>query len=86
METFSDLALANQMERPGLSAMLDFLERNRHARPLVLMDDFTRLANHINAQIALCSAIEDAGGEIDAPGFELKDISFDLGELLTTEE
>jgi len=78
VETFCDTLESDQLERPGFNAMLAFLKRNRQAGLTVLMDDFTRLAREISTQVQLCIAIEEAGGEIDAPGFDLKD-EFDFG-------
>ena len=72
VESFCDAAPSDQLERPGMAAMLAFLKRNRHTRFTVLTDDFTRLGRALSVQIELCTAIEQAGGNIDAPGFGLK--------------
>lgn len=63
----------NALDRPGINKMLVWLNENRTERPVIIVDDFTRIARDFTALNALNMAIAEAGGK-------LKSVSFDLGE------
>ena len=73
IETFMDDASGSLIERPGMKSMLAFLKKHRHATPVVLIDDISRLARGVEAHIALRAAISMAGGLLESPSVEFGD-------------
>jgi hypothetical protein len=60
-------------DRPGIRSVLMFLQRNRAARPIVLVDDTSRLAGDIRVHHALRDAIAQAGGTLETPNGQFTD-------------
>lgn len=71
-EVFRDEAISGGiMDRPGMLAMLDYLDRNRSSGPIVvIIDDISRLARNIRAHLDLRDAINEAGGRLESPSIE----------------
>lgn len=69
---FSDDGVTGGMiDRPGMTAMLDYLrEQTPFAEYVVLIDDISRLARDIRAHLELRSAISEAGGRLESPSVE----------------
>ncbi|MEP2829669.1 MULTISPECIES: recombinase family protein [Alphaproteobacteria] len=56
--------------RPGMSAMLAFLNKHRKKEPVVIIDDISRLARGLEAHLALRTSISSAGGTLESPSIE----------------
>jgi DNA invertase Pin-like site-specific DNA recombinase len=69
-QVFSDDLSGSLIDRPGMKAMLTWLRRHRHARPVVVIDDISRLARGLEAHLQLRSAIDAAGGRLESPSVE----------------
>ncbi len=69
-DVFSDDMSGSLIDRPGMQAMLTWLKRHRHARPVVIIDDISRLARGLDAHLQLRSAIGVAGGRLESPSVE----------------
>jgi DNA invertase Pin-like site-specific DNA recombinase len=68
---FDDEGVSGSLiDRPGMHALLSFLKKNRHLRPVVLIDDVSRLARGLEAHIQLRTAIGTAGGKLESPSIE----------------
>lgn len=62
---FSDAGVSGTTaDRPGLNAMLAYLESNRDSETIVLIEDMTRLARDIFVHIMLSTHIEATGASI----------------------
>lgn len=66
-EVFTDDVTGQLATRPGVQAMLQFLNVHRHERPVVIIDDITRLARDVIAHWELREVIEKAGGRLESP-------------------
>jgi DNA invertase Pin-like site-specific DNA recombinase len=69
-QVFSDDLSGSLIDRPGMQGMLTWLKRNRSARPVVVIDDISRLARGLEAHLQLRSAISVAGGRLESPSVE----------------
>ncbi len=59
------------IERPGMQAMLAFLQDNRcDDEYVVIIDDISRLARSLEAHLQLRAAIGEAGGVLESPSIE----------------
>jgi DNA invertase Pin-like site-specific DNA recombinase len=71
VETFTDDMSGSLTTRPGMKAMLAFLEQHRGKEPVVvIIDDISRLARGIEAHLQLRAAIGEAGGILKSPTIE----------------
>ena len=71
VEVFQDEAISGSLtERKGMRAMLDFLETISSEKPVVLIDDISRLVRGLEAHIQLRVAISTAGGKLESPSIE----------------
>lgn len=70
--SFSDEAVSgSRIDRPGMKAMLAYLESNRRrANYIVIIDDISRLARGIQAHLELRSAIASVGARLESPSVE----------------
>ncbi len=69
-EVFRDDMSGSHAARPGMEAMLEFLRDHRAEKPVVIIDDVSRLARGLEAHLQLRSAIGDAGGRLESPSIE----------------
>jgi DNA invertase Pin-like site-specific DNA recombinase len=59
------------VDRDGMQAMLDFLDRGRHDEPyVVVIDDLKRLARDLIGHFTLRKAIESRGGKLESPSHQ----------------
>ncbi|MEM1344783.1 MAG: recombinase family protein [Pseudomonadota bacterium] len=71
------------MERPGMTALLAFLQQHRHEPHVVIIDDISRLARGMKAHLGLREAIARAGGILKSPSIEFADdADSELQELI----
>lgn len=70
--SFNDEAVSgSSINRPGMTAMLDYLRSNRNrASYVVIIDDISRLARGIQAHLELRSAIASVGARLESPSIE----------------
>ena len=73
VKVFSDDVSGGLIKRPGMQSMLAYLRKNKKKRPVVLIDDITRLARGIEAHLQLRRAIDSAGGQLESPSVEFGD-------------
>ena len=70
-EVFRDEGVSGGMiKRPGMQAMLSYIRKHRALRPVVLIDDISRLARGLEAHIKLRTEIGAAGGRLESPSVE----------------
>jgi site-specific DNA recombinase len=67
---FQDKMSGKFAKRPGMESLLKWLRANRKYKPIVIVEDITRLARDLLAHHAIRSAIERAGGELRSPNIE----------------
>ena len=79
-DVFSDNASGNTADRPGIQAMLAFLQEHRAERPVVIIDDISRLARQLSVHVELREKISASGGRLESPAFRFGD---DPGSQLT---
>lgn len=73
IKSFSDLGISGgKVNRTGMNALLAFI-RKRDDKPVVIIDDISRLARGLDAHIRLRMEISNAGGKLESP-------SIDFGE------
>lgn len=71
VKTFTDDMSGSITTRPGMKAMLGFLNQQRGSDPIVcIIDDISRLARGIEAHLQLRAAIGEAGGILKSPTIE----------------
>ncbi|BCX48605.1 DNA recombinase [Haloferula helveola] len=70
IQVFTDDLSGSLIDRPGMQAMLAWLDANRARRPVVVIDDVSRLARNLDAHLRLRSAIDEAGGRLESPSIE----------------
>lgn len=70
---FSDDLTGRHAERPGLKAMLAFLQADRKNPHVVIVDDLSRFARRVPVHFELRAAISLAGGILESPSVELRD-------------
>ena len=73
VDVFADDMTGRFADRPGMQAMLGFLRKNRGNGYVVVIDDISRLARHIDAYRQLRKDIATAGGTLMSPSIEFKD-------------
>lgn len=73
VRVFTDDKTGGVMDRPGMSAMIAFLQKNKRNPHVVLIDDISRLARGMKAHIGLRDAIAHAGGVLKSPSLEFSD-------------
>ncbi len=71
-EVFHDEAVSGGViDRPGISAMLDYLKAQRsNAAHVVIIDDISRIARDIKTHLELRDAISGAGAKLESPSIE----------------
>ncbi len=69
-QVFTDDMSGGVADRPGMMAMLDWLKANQADKPVVIIDDVSRLARGLDAHIRLRTAIGGAGGRLESPSIE----------------
>lgn len=67
---FTDDMSGGVAERPGMTAMLEWLKAHQDQKPVVIIDDVSRLARGLDAHIRLRTAIGGAGGRLESPSIE----------------
>lgn len=72
---FDDDSSGKFIDRPGMSAMLEFIRARRPKRTVAIIDDISRLARGLTAHIELRAAISAAGGDLQSPSIEFGDSS-----------
>ena len=70
VSVFKDDMSGGVTARPGMNAMLAYLEKYRDERPVVIIDDISRLARGLDAHLALRTSIASAGGSLESPSIE----------------
>ena len=70
LEVFTDDITGGIVGRPGMDAMLAFLEENRSERCVVVIDDISRLARGLEAHLKLRSDIGAVGAKLESPSIE----------------
>ncbi|WP_374654669.1 recombinase family protein [Phenylobacterium sp.] len=70
VETFKDDVSGKLFDRPGMQAMLAYVRKHRVLRPVILLDDLSRLARDVKTHIELRAAIAKAGGTLESPSIE----------------
>src|SRR5690242_5446532 len=69
VSTFSDDGVSGALiERPGIQAMLSFLQA-QDREIVVIIDDISRIARDVIAHVTLRTAIKSAGGRLESPSF-----------------
>lgn len=69
-EVFRDDASGGLIDRPGMQAMLAFLQKRRGQECAVIIDDISRLARGLEAHLTLRSAIGSVGARLESPSIE----------------
>ena len=71
VEVFRDDVSGSLIDRPGMTAMLAYIRKNKKSgSTVVLIDDVSRLARGLNAHLELRAAIAKAGGILEFPSIE----------------
>ncbi len=70
VEVFSDDISGSVEGRPGMKAMLKYLQARRNSKIVVIIDDISRLARGLEAHIRLRSALASAGAILESPSIE----------------
>lgn len=70
VEVFSDDISGSVAGRPGMKAMLKYLQARRKSKTVVIIDDISRLARGLEAHIRLRSALASAGAILESPSIE----------------
>lgn len=66
IRVFIDAGISgNSVERPGLAAMLTYLERVRDREFVVVMEDAARLARDVGVTVELSNKIRDTGARLE---------------------
>ena len=71
-EIFHDEAVSGGViDRPGITAMLEYLKQHKSASPhVVVIDDISRIARDIKTHLELRSAIAEVGAKLESPSIE----------------
>ncbi|CAD84147.1 MULTISPECIES: recombinase family protein [Nitrosomonas] len=76
VEVFHDEGITGKLlDRPNMKAMLIYLKQHRATRPVVIIDDISRLARDIETHLHLRASISAAGGKLESPSIEFGDDS-----------
>lgn len=67
---FKDDASGSLINRPGMQAMLSYLQKNKRKSHVVIIDDISRLARGLEAHLQLRAAISKAGAILESPSIE----------------
>lgn len=67
VRVFEDLGAGRHTDRPGMKALLAFIQRRRAEGVVVVVDDLARIARDVNVLMTLRAAIASAGGTIEGP-------------------
>ena len=71
VEVFQDKGVSGGLiNRPGMQAMLGYLDSRREETPVAIIDDISRFARGIEAHWQLRAALEKAGGVLESPSIE----------------
>jgi site-specific DNA recombinase len=71
LEVFRDEGLSGKLlDRPNMQAMLKYVRKNKHNKPIIIIDDISRLARDIETHIHLRTTIQKAGGKLESPSIE----------------
>ncbi|WP_429646588.1 recombinase family protein [Skermanella aerolata] len=73
VEVFRDDVSGSLIDRPGMKAMLAFLQKRRTKGMIALIDDVSRLARGLQAHLELRGAIANAGALLESPSIEFGD-------------
>jgi site-specific DNA recombinase len=69
-QVFTDDVTGKLADRPGMKAMLSWLQKNRRRSPVVIIDDISRFARGIEAHLTLRKLLIAAGGTLKSPSIE----------------
>ena len=72
-KVFSDVMSGRIAERPGMEEMLAYLRQTGRTRPVVIIDDISRLARNLRDFLDLRAEIDAAGGELQSPKAKFSD-------------
>ena len=78
VQVFEDDITGKLADRPGISAMLAFLQEAEDRKYAVVIDDLSRLARDVEAYRALRRAIAEAGGVLMSPSVSFGDKPDDI--------
>jgi len=70
VKVFADDMSGSMTTRPGMVAMLAFLQAQKNKKHVVIVDDISRLARGLEAHLQLRAAIATAGGVLESPSIE----------------
>ena len=73
MRVFSDDLTGQSAERPGLNALLSFLQADRRNPHVVIIDDLSRFARRVAVHFKLRETIALSGGILESPSVEFRD-------------
>ncbi len=73
VHVFKDDLTGQSANRPGLKALLAFLEADRKNPHVVIIDDLSRFARRVPLHFELRASIALAGGILESPSVELRD-------------
>lgn len=63
---FSDEGFSgNSIDRPALKQMLTWLEKHKSEKPIILIDDVSRLARNLTTHLELKAAIASTGARLE---------------------
>lgn len=78
-EVFADEGVSGGLaDRPGMKAMLSWLQKHRSAEPVVLIDDVSRLARDTEVHRKLRNAFGAIGARLECPSIEFADDAHSL--------
>ena len=70
LDEFTDDMTGRVSGRPGMKRMLAFLRKHQNETIIVIIDDITRWARHVDAHHELKKSVRKAGGVLESPTFE----------------
>ncbi len=70
LEEFTDDMTGRVSNRPGMQSMLKYIRQHRNETILVIIDDISRWARHLDAHRDLKKAVRKAGGVLESPSLE----------------
>ncbi len=73
LKVFTDDVTGTRADRPGLQAMLSYLQSDRKNPHVVIIDDLSRFAKNVPVHFEFREAITSAGGVLESPSVILRD-------------
>jgi site-specific DNA recombinase len=70
VEVFTDDVSGSLATRPGFEDMLVFIRKNRASKPVVIIDDISRMARDVKNHFNLKESIFRAGASLESPSIE----------------